>query len=69
MFTICLAFIIFVGTMFALQGRSLADNVKVFAGADLVILAPSRKVPLDEVRMNTSSTSRFGANRSVCCTR
>jgi hypothetical protein len=31
MFTICLAFIIFAGVMFALQARSLGDNVRVRA--------------------------------------
>lgn len=37
MFTLVLAFLIFAGTMFALQGRSLGDNTKVLLGSDIVI--------------------------------
>lgn len=37
MFTLVLAFLIFAGTMFTLQGRSLGDNAKVLLGADITI--------------------------------
>lgn len=51
MFTICLAFLVFAGTMFSLQATSLGDNLKVFFGADINISAPSFVERLDEVEM------------------
>ena len=39
MFTICLAFIVFAGVMFALQANSLIDNVKSLLAADINIQA------------------------------
>jgi hypothetical protein len=51
MFTLCLGFIIFAGAMLALQGRSLADNLKVFIGADVVFLATRWEDRLREPEM------------------
>jgi len=43
MFTVCLAFIVFAGVMFALQARSLEDNVKVCYSQPYCILCLSLK--------------------------
>ncbi len=51
MFTIALAFVVFAGVMFALQGKSLADNLRIFQGAPVVIRAPSTSQPLPEKEM------------------
>ncbi len=53
MFTICLAFIIFTGSMFSLQTKSIIDNVKVFVGADIIVFAPTLTEELDEASMST----------------
>lgn len=42
MFVICLAFLVFASCMFALQSASLVDNLRVFAGADIQVMAPKR---------------------------
>lgn len=42
MFVICLAFLVFASCMFALQSASLVDNLRVFSGADIQIMAPRR---------------------------
>ena len=51
MFTIALAFIVFAGVMFALQGTSLADNMKILIGAPIVVKAPSLAEQLNEAGM------------------
>jgi ABC-type antimicrobial peptide transport system permease subunit len=48
MFTICLAFIIFAGVMFELQTASITDQIKVFLGADITVIAPDTSEALDE---------------------
>jgi len=48
MLVIALAFVVFAGVMFELQGASLADNLRVFIGAPLVVLAPSLNSALNE---------------------
>jgi ABC-type antimicrobial peptide transport system permease subunit len=52
MFTICLAFVIFAGVMFTLQARTVADTLKVFFGADLVVTAPTMKDRLRVANMS-----------------
>lgn len=51
MFTICLAFVIFAGVMFALQASNISDNIKQFFGTDLVIMAPNMDESLNEQDM------------------
>ena len=51
MFTIALAFIIFVGTSMALQGSSIQDNVQVGLGGDIVVWTFNIQTQLDELPM------------------
>jgi ABC-type antimicrobial peptide transport system permease subunit len=41
MVSISIAFLIFAGTMFALQTESIASNFRLFLGSDIVVIAPS----------------------------
>jgi len=43
MITIAVAFIIFAGSLFALQARSLTETLEMFLGADVVVFSPSRR--------------------------
>uniref|UniRef100_A0A0G4HS92 ABC3 transporter permease C-terminal domain-containing protein n=1 Tax=Chromera velia CCMP2878 TaxID=1169474 RepID=A0A0G4HS92_9ALVE len=51
MFTIALAFLIFAGAMFVLQGNALVANVKLFMGADVVVTASRWTRPLPEATL------------------
>jgi len=51
MFTIALAFIVFAGVMFALQGNSLGENVRILLGAPIVVQAPNLGEALREADM------------------
>jgi len=53
MFTLSIAFIVFAGTMFALQSLSLEDNIRVFAGSDIIILGPDQENSLRVPEMST----------------
>eukprot|EP00808_Paulinella_micropora_P024572 g3892.t1 len=52
MFTVTLAFVIFAGVMFALQGQSITDNLKNAVGSDVAIIADSytNRLAYDEMK-------------------
>jgi ABC-type antimicrobial peptide transport system permease subunit len=51
MFTVALAFIVFVGMTFSLQGHSIRDNVRLGLGSDVVVLSFRVQQYLDEPAM------------------
>eukprot|EP01130_Rhizamoeba_saxonica_P018176 TRINITY_DN9018_c0_g1_i1.p1 TRINITY_DN9018_c0_g1~~TRINITY_DN9018_c0_g1_i1.p1 ORF type:complete len:884 (-),score=164.69 TRINITY_DN9018_c0_g1_i1:953-3604(-) len=51
LFTTCVAFILFAGTVFTLQGHNIVAQAKVGIGADLVIQSFSMHSPLDHEPM------------------
>jgi ABC-type antimicrobial peptide transport system permease subunit len=51
MFTTALAFIIFVGTSFSLQEHSIADNIQLASGSDIVVLSLSERFPVNKDAM------------------
>ena len=64
MFTIALAFIIFVGTSFALQGHSIADNIELGIGADIVVLAVQQRFPVDRIAMSAYLDEELARRRA-----
>lgn len=48
MFTTCLTFVIFAGTVFRLQGHSIAELVQLGVGGDLWVFSPRTSSPLPE---------------------
>ena len=67
MFTMALAFIIFVGTSFALQGHSIADNVELATGADIVTSVSLSAIHAHDAtsRLRATTLGRAGAEREV----
>lgn len=51
MFTTSLAFLIFAGTMFALQAVTIPTNIRILLGSDIVVQSPKYELPLDEASM------------------
>jgi heme/copper-type cytochrome/quinol oxidase subunit 4 len=45
MFTIAVTFVVFVGSIFFLQGASIESNIRVAFGADIVVCAAAHRAP------------------------
>lgn len=64
MFTLCIAFVVFAGTMFKLQQLSIQDNIKLFFGADLVVVGPDQDNALSVSDFNTFLDDQIARNRA-----
>eukprot|EP00026_Physarum_polycephalum_P001035 Phypoly_transcript_01036.p1 GENE.Phypoly_transcript_01036~~Phypoly_transcript_01036.p1 ORF type:complete len:1168 (+),score=174.37 Phypoly_transcript_01036:78-3581(+) len=67
MFTICLTFIIFAGTVFRLQGHSIGELVQLGVGGDLWVFSPRAIGPLpeDDLRAYLESDMLYNAHTVV----
>lgn len=65
MFTLCVAFIVFAGTMFSLQARTLTDNIMVLVGADISIQAPSVSYDLREDEMREFLDKHIASDHNI----